>query len=136
MVLLRCGDAGRNESSLRSVAGSHDTKNMWMTKKNQVLARQAEEATSAARNVCEELKKQIGMKSRKFSRDEGGEGVKGKVLWTLRSLLKDMKNCCEEEGLGLTFAAEHSRDHVRALELKKNGKQETQKKIRHSNKLT
>ena len=61
-------DAGCHENGLRSVASDARIKAYYMC-----MQKKSEEATAAAGNVYEELKKQVALRRLKLSRDEGGK---------------------------------------------------------------
>ena len=90
---------------------------MWTTKS--YTCKQKRQKKQLTRTVFEELKNQANMGTLKFSfAEEGNEGQR-EVLCDIRLMMKDMRNGCLAERLGLTCSAEYLGDDVRVIEWKK-----------------
>ena len=87
-------------------------------KTSNVPAERAKVVTEAGRKVTGELKKQMGTMSLRVSLDEEGKEENRKLLCTSNCLMKDMKECCQTEGLGLTISAAHLVYGVRVADWK------------------
>ena len=90
-------------------------------KTSNVPVERAKVVTEAARKVNGELKKQLDVRNLKVSLDEEGQEGNNKLLCTSNCLMKDMKECCRTEGLGLTLSAGHLGYVVRVADWKNKG---------------
>ena len=104
--IVALGDAGRHEGSFRSLARSKIKVCVDDTKSN-VQANKAEDATEAASKVYECLNKQMNMRRPYLLLHEDGKKGNSEVLHTWEWKIKDMKECCPKESLGLTCIEEY-----------------------------
>ena len=85
-------------------------------KKFNVDAETLEAGTKSARQVHEELEKQMNTRSLKLSGDGEGNNAESKVLRTSRWMMKTMTVFCEKQGPGFIYSAENVGDYVRVID--------------------
>ena len=84
-------------------------------KKFNVHAVTPEAGTKSARQVHEELEKQMNTRSLKLSGDGEGNNAESKVLRTSRWMMKTMTVFCEKQGPGFICSAENVGDYLRVI---------------------
>ena len=119
---VQCGiaearDAASHEGSFQSEARSQNQDICGRQKS--CTCKQKRQKKQLTTTVFEELKNHANMRTPKLSFDEDGNEGQREVLCDIRLMMKDMKNGCLEEGLGLTCSAEYFGDDVRVIEWKK-----------------
>ena len=117
VVLLRLVMQDVHESCFQCEARSQ---NQYLCGRQQsCTCKQKRQKKQQTRTVFEELKNHANMRTPKLSFDEDGNEGQREVLCDIKLMMKDMKNGCLEEGLGLTCSAEYFGDDVRVIEWKK-----------------